>query len=180
MVLLGFARIGLTAFGGGSATTLAMRRMVLRRRWLSEDEFLDTLVLSRLCPGITILAQAILIGRRAAGIKGLFAALVGLMVPSVTITLGLARLYQWTATSAAATAPLRALSAVAAGFALALAVQTGRDSLRRSHLPRGLVAAVLFFAIAIIWRNPLIVMGGALLAGICLPRFFSAHDDADS
>jgi hypothetical protein len=50
-------KIGATAFGGGSATTVAMRRSALRRGWLTEDDFLDTVVLSRLTPGITILAQ---------------------------------------------------------------------------------------------------------------------------
>ncbi|HEV7627746.1 MAG TPA: chromate transporter, partial [Streptomyces sp.] len=62
-VLLGFARIGSTSFGGGSATTMAMRTLTLKQGWLTESEFLDTVVLSRLTPGITILAQALLIGR---------------------------------------------------------------------------------------------------------------------
>src|ERR1700759_783177 len=87
---LGFARIGATSFGGGSATIVAMPQLSLNRGWLTEEEFPDTVVLSRLTPGITILAQAILIGRAVAGVRGLVAALLGMMLPAVVITVALA------------------------------------------------------------------------------------------
>jgi len=72
-------RIGATAFGGGSATIVAMRQLSLRKRWLSEEEFLETVVLSRVTPGITILAQVILIGKAIDGIRGAVAGLIGML-----------------------------------------------------------------------------------------------------
>lgn len=47
-----FLRLGFTAFGG-PATALAMMRqeVVLKRKWLTEDEFLDFWGISNLVPG---------------------------------------------------------------------------------------------------------------------------------
>ena len=70
----GCCRIGATAFGGGSATIVAMRQLALRKSWMTEEEFLETVVLSRVTPGITILAQVILIGKRVDGARGAVAA----------------------------------------------------------------------------------------------------------
>ena len=86
-------RIGATAFGGGSATIVAMRQLALRKSWMTEEEFLETVVLSRVTPGITILAQVILIGKRVDGARGAVAGLIGMLLPSITITILLAKLY---------------------------------------------------------------------------------------
>ena len=80
-VFLGMLHIGATAFGGGSATIVAMRQLALRRQWLTEEEFLDTVVLSRVTPGITILAQVILIGKKVDGWRGILARLAGMLLP---------------------------------------------------------------------------------------------------
>lgn len=176
-VLLGFARIGATSFGGGSATTVGMRDMVLRRGWLDEDEFLDTMVLSRLTPGITILAQALLIGRAVAGIRGMVAALVGLMLPAVVITVALAGVYHELSNLPSAATPLRAVAGVAAGFAVALAVQLLRDTLKRTHVHRGPILFVVYLGLALIVDNPLVILVIAIGAGVAFPGLFAGRDD---
>src|SRR5471030_282006 len=80
-----FAKIGTTSFGGGSATIAAIRQACIRHGWMSEQQFIEIVVLSRLTPGISILAQTLLIGRAVAGIAGMFAALIGLLTPSLII-----------------------------------------------------------------------------------------------
>ncbi|HEY3747621.1 MAG TPA: chromate transporter [Pseudonocardiaceae bacterium] len=176
-VLIGFARIGATSFGGGSATTLAMRQLSLKRGWLTEDEFLDTVVLSRLTPGITILAQAMLIGRAVAGVRGLLAALVGLMLPAVVITVFLAGVYHKVSTLQSATIPLRAVAGMAAGFAVALALQLLRDTLKRSHRIRGPLMFVVYLGLALLIDNPLIMLAIAIAAGIAFPSVFRGRGD---
>ncbi|HEY1570224.1 MAG TPA: chromate transporter [Pseudonocardiaceae bacterium] len=175
-MLLAFARIGATSFGGGSATTVAMREMVLRRGWLNEDEFLDTMVLSRLTPGITILAQALLIGRAVAGIRGLVAALAGLMLPSVVITITLAEVYHEVSGLPGAATPLRAVAGMAAGFAVALAVQLLRDTLKRTHVLRGPILFAVYLGLAFLIDNPLIMLVIAIGAGIAFPAVFSGGE----
>jgi chromate transporter len=169
---VGFARIGATSFGGGSATIVAMRQLCLKRGWLTEDEFLDTVVLSRLTPGITILAQAILIGRAVAGVRGLVAALAGMMLPAVVITVVLAGVYTEVAQVPSAATPLRAVAGMAAGFAVALALQLLRDTLARSHRVRGPLMFVVYLGFALLVRNPVVVLVTAIVAGVAFPALF--------
>lgn len=176
-VLVGFGRIGMTAFGGGSATTVAIRELALRREWLTEDEFLDTMVLSRLTPGISILAQALLIGRKVAGGRGLVAALAGLLLPAIVITVALAAGYHEVSRLPAAATPLRAVAGMAAGFAIALAVQLLRDTLRRSHRVRGPLLFAVYLGLAFVIDNPLILLLVAIAAGVALPGVFRGRGD---
>jgi chromate transporter len=176
-VFLGFARIGATSFGGGSATTVAMRELSLKRRWLTEDEFLDTMVLSRLTPGITILAQALLIGRIVAGVRGLVAAVVGLMLPAVTITVFLAGVYHEVSTLSSAATPLRAVAGMAAGFAVALAIQLLRDTLKRTHSIRGPLLFAAYLGLAFLIDNPVVILVVAIVAGAAFPTVFGGRGD---
>jgi chromate transporter len=180
-VFLGFLKIGATAFGGGSATTLAMRQLAIRRGWLTETEFLDTVVLSRLTPGITILAQVLLIGRKVCGVRGMVAGVVGLMLPAITITITIARLYEAVSGSPTAVSPLKCVAAVAAGFAIAMALQLLRDTLGRSHFLLGPLFFLVYVGAAMLIGNPVFVLLIAIAAGVLVPSLFETqNDDAES
>src|SRR5215469_18312517 len=176
-VFLGFARIGATSFGGGSATIVAMRQFSLKRGWLTEDEFLDTVVLSRLTPGITILGQAILIGRAVAGIRGLVAALLGLMLPAVVITVALATVYDEVSKLSGAATPLRAVAGMAAGFAIALALQLLRDTMVRMDRLRGPLMFAVYLGFALLIGNPILVLVAAIVLGVVFPALFEGGKD---
>jgi chromate transporter len=179
-ILLEFTVIGATAFGGGSATISAMRRTCLRRGWLNEEEFFETLIISRVTPGTTIIAQVYLIGRRIAGYPGLIAATVGLLAPAFGITLGLAKLYLVLKGSDRFDGPLAMVSAAAAGFALALAVELLLDCLPRSRRIRGAAWVTAYGALAYFVNSSMIVIGVALLAGVLVPRAFAAVEAEDA
>ncbi|OPX13298.1 hypothetical protein B1790_01150 [Mycobacterium sp. AT1] len=170
-------RIGATAFGGGSATIVAMRQLALNRKWLTEDEFLDTVVLSRVTPGITILAQVILIGRKVDGIRGVAAALVGMLLPSITITIVLARLYVLVRDKPWSVEPLTMVAAVAAGFAVALALLLLKDTLAVDRHWRGPVGFLAYAALGAIVPNPVLMLVAAVVAGLSFPRLFLPRDE---
>lgn len=67
--------------------------MVDRRGWMTADEFTREWALCQVAPGINLLAITILIGRRLAGGPGIVVALVGLLLPSVTITILMTAFY---------------------------------------------------------------------------------------
>jgi chromate transporter len=177
-VLLGFLRIGALAFGGGSATIVAMRELALRRRWVTEEEFLETVVLSRVTPGITILAQTILIGRKVDGVRGIIAAVVGMLLPSVTITILLARLYVSVRDQPWSARPLEMIAALAAGFAVALALLLLKDTLSVERHWRGPVGFVCYVAVGAVAPNPLLLLVAAVVAGLLAPRCFVPRDAA--
>src|SRR5438094_7868654 len=80
--------VGLHSFGGGATTLTLIRRAVVDRYgWLSEAEFTREWTLCQLAPGINLLALAILIGRRLGGARGVALALLGLLLPSVGVTI---------------------------------------------------------------------------------------------
>lgn len=129
-------------------------------------------MLSRLSPGITIIAQALLIGKRAAGIRGMLAAVTGLMVPAVLITIGLARVYQLVSTSPVAATPLLCIAGVAAGFAVALAIRLLRDVLKRNHRWLGPLAVLGYAGLSLATRNPVVLLVVAIIAGVAMPGLF--------
>jgi chromate transporter len=171
-ILAAFAMIGVTSFGGGSATVAAMRRLCLRKRWMSEPEFVQALILSRLTPGIGILSQVMLIGRRVCGARGMAAGLAGLMLPSLTITIALAYGYRRISGYPSAQIPLHAVAGVAAGFSVALAIQLLRDVMKPVPLVRAAPFFLLFLALGVGLGRPLLVMATAVALALACPALF--------
>jgi chromate transporter len=176
-VFLGMLRIGATAFGGGSATIVAMRQLALRKRWLTEDEFLETVVLSRVTPGITILAQVILIGKKVDGLRGIVAGVIGMLLPSITITILLARLYVLLKDKPWSAGPLEMVAAIAAGFAVALALLLLKDTLAVERHWRGAAGFAAYVALGAAVPNPVLMLVAAVIAGLLFPRLFVSKDD---
>ena len=86
-----FLRLGATAFGGPAVHIAMMREEVVRRRrWLSEQQFLDLLGAANLIPGPSSTELAIYIGFRQAGTWGLAAAGVAFILPAMVIVLACA------------------------------------------------------------------------------------------
>ena len=89
-----FLKLGTTAFGGPAAHIGFMRdEVVRRRRWLSEEEFLDLVGAAQLIPGPNSTELAIHLGYRCAGWMGLLVAGLGFIVPASLIVTGLAWMY---------------------------------------------------------------------------------------
>ncbi len=89
-----FTKLGFIAFGGPAAHIAMMRdEVVVRRRWLTEQEFLDLVGITNLIPGPNSTQMGIHVGRVRAGWRGLIVAGVCFIVPAALITLALAVLY---------------------------------------------------------------------------------------
>jgi chromate transporter len=89
-----FLKLGFTAFGGPAAHIGIMHNeVVLRRKWLTDEEFLDLLGATNLIPGPNSTEMAIHIGYRRAGFFGLLAGGFCFIAPATLIVLLLAWLY---------------------------------------------------------------------------------------
>jgi chromate transporter len=89
-----FLRLGATAFGGPAAHIAIMHdEVVKRRKWLSDQEFLDLVGATNLIPGPNSTEMAIHIGMLRAGWLGLVVAGVCFIAPAMLIVLGLAWAY---------------------------------------------------------------------------------------
>jgi chromate transporter len=82
-----FLRLGATAFGGPAAHIAMMQDEVVRRRkWLSEERFLDLLGATNLIPGPNSTEMAIHIGWERRRWAGLVVAGVAFILPAMLIT----------------------------------------------------------------------------------------------
>lgn len=89
-----FLHLGFTAFGGPAAHLLRMKEeVVVRRRWLTEDEFLDLLGATYLIPGPNSTEMAIHIGLRRGGWPGLLVAGACFILPAALIVSAFAGAY---------------------------------------------------------------------------------------
>jgi len=90
-----FLRLGLTAFGGPAAHIALFRHeVVVRRRWLSEQRFLDLLGAASVLPGPTSTEVAIAIGQERAGWRGMLVSGTLFVLPAALIVLLLAMAYE--------------------------------------------------------------------------------------
>lgn len=83
-----FLRLGLTAFGGPAAHIAMMRdEVVVRRKWLTEQQFLDLLGATNLIPGPNSTEMAIHLSYSRAGWPGLILGGASFILPAMFIVL---------------------------------------------------------------------------------------------
>jgi hypothetical protein len=87
-------KLGVIGVGGPAAHIALMRHeVVTRRRWLTEEEFLDLVGAVSLLPGPNSTELAIHIGRRRAGYPGLIVAGLCFILPAMFLVLACAWAY---------------------------------------------------------------------------------------
>src|SRR6266487_1776061 len=81
-----FTRLGLTSFGGPIAHLGYFRQeIVVRRKWVAEEEYADLLALCQFLPGPSSSQMGIALGITRAGLWGGLAAWLGFTLPSAII-----------------------------------------------------------------------------------------------
>ena len=89
-----FSKLGVIGFGGPAAHIALMRdEVVRRRRWISDERFLDLLGMTNLIPGPNSTEMAIHLGYLRAGWPGLIAGGVCFIVPAMVSVLAFAWAY---------------------------------------------------------------------------------------
>lgn len=90
-----FLKLGIIGFGGPAAhITMMQDEVVAKRKWLTEQHFLDLVGATNLIPGPNSTEMAIHIGHEKAGWKGLIVAGLCFILPAVFITGIFAWLYK--------------------------------------------------------------------------------------
>ena len=143
-----FLRLGVTAFGGPAAHISMMRdEVVARRRWLTDQHFLDLLGATNLIPGPNSTEMAIHIGYVRAGWRGLIVAGACFILPAMLIVTGLAWAYTLFGTTPSATALLYGVQPVVIAIIAQALWGLGRQAIKGPLTALvGLVVAALYFA----------------------------------
>lgn len=85
-LFLSFLMIGFTSFGGMSMIPLINDQM-LTHGWMTSQEVADIVAIAEMTPGPLGLNCATFAGTRTAGIPGALAASLGVITPSLTVTM---------------------------------------------------------------------------------------------
>lgn len=89
-----FLRLGFTAFGGPAAHIAMMREEIVeRRKWVSQERFIDLIGVANLIPGPSSTEVAIYLGYLRAGWPGLLMGGICFIGPAMLIVLALAWAY---------------------------------------------------------------------------------------
>jgi chromate transporter len=161
-IALLFLKLGTTAFGGPAAHIAMMdEEVVRRRRWLSEQEFLDYLSAVNFIPGPNSTEMAIHIGHRRAGWAGLMVAGACFILPAAILVGVLAWAYvRWGALPQAA-GLLYGVKPVVIAVVLQALWKLGRSAVKTVWLMAVAIASLVLAAVGV---NELLVLviGGVL------------------
>ncbi|MDE2626347.1 MAG: chromate transporter [Burkholderiales bacterium] len=167
-----FNRLALQGFGGVLPVT--QRELVERRRWLTQEQFVEMLAVSQVLPGPNVVNLALMFGDRAFGMRGAFTALAGMLLAPLVIVLALAALYGQFAQVPAVTGALRGMGAVAAGLVIATGLkllQTFKRNPMGVPISVALAAAILLATAWLRWPLVWMLLGlGAVAIAIAWSR----------
>jgi chromate transporter len=159
-----FLKLGTIAFGGPAAHIAMMEEaVVVRRKWLSRQEFLDYLGATNLIPGPNSTELAIHIGHLCGGPIGLLIAGVCFILPAALIVTAIAYLYLKFGQLPIAASVLYALEPVVIAIVVQALVRLSRTAVKSRMLAATGIAAVVATALG---ANELVVLiaGGMIAA----------------
>ena len=155
-LFLTYGKIGLIGFGGINAW--ARRVLVEEKRWLTEQEYAETLGLGQVLPGPNALNAAIMVGDRFHGAVGSLLASCSMFGGPLIILMGLAVLYDSYGEVPLVKAVLAGVAAAAAGMVIGTATKMAQKlKPTLALLAVGLCALVAagFFRVPL----PMVVLG---------------------
>lgn len=157
-----FLKLGTIAFGGPAAHIAMMEdEFVRKRRWITEEDFLDRLAAASLIPGPSSTEVGIFIGRSLRGGPGLIVAGSCFIIPAAVLVSLIAAAYVHFGSLPQAEGILRAIKPVVIAIIIQALWKLGKTAAKTRVLALiGVASAVLNFAGA----SPLIVL---IIAGAC-------------
>lgn len=165
-------KIGFTSFGGGAVTQyLIQENFIYKHKWITADEYASIIGMSQITPGLNLIAYTILIGKRLAGGVGIFVSLLGLILPSAAITIGISAIYASISKFSRVHSALNTAFAAIFGISLATNWRNAKPIIiknrKRGHLAFGSTLGIMIGSaiIYILLNPPVIVL--YLLGGLC-------------
>lgn len=164
--------ISTTSLGGGPSTLQLMRQVLIREhRWLSEREYLESWALSKLSPGIGLIAMAGLIGMRVRGAWGATLSMLTLVVPAALLTLLMTIGYSSYRDSPLLEDAFAGVGPVSAGMIVGLGYSFVRQATRPGRPGLADIALAGMSIVASLLGAPAVaIIGVGLLLGLALLR----------
>lgn len=184
-----FLKLGTIAFGGPAAHIAMMEdEFVRKRRWITEEDFLDRVAAASLIPGPSSTEVGIFIGHSLRGWAGLVVAGSCFIIPAAILVTVIAAAYGHFGSLPQAEGVLRAIKPVVIAIIVQALWNLGRTAAKNTVLALiGLASAILSFiginplfiliiaggASGILWWAQKTKAGSVALGVIGLPKLFS-------
>lgn len=157
-----FLKLGFTAFGGPAAHIAIMHdEIVVRRKWLTEQQFLDLLGATNLIPGPNSTEMVIHIGFLRAGWPGLILSGVAFILPAMVIVMVLAWAYVRFGATPEVTSVLAAVQPIVIVIIAQALWLLGRKAIK-DRLTTAIAAATFVFALMNVNELLLLAVASAL------------------
>lgn len=174
---IGFARTGLTGYGGGPSTIpLIEHEAVKKYKWMTEEEFGDILALANTLPGPIATKMAAYIGYKVKGGLGALVAILTHVLPTVIALIGLMGTLYLLHDSPIVAGMVKGVAPVV-GFMLAEMAyrffEKGRKGLGWSKM-------LAFTAVSVVFIPIFNIHPGIIIAVFLLSAFFIAHKQRKS
>ena len=151
-----FTWLALQGFGGVLA--VVQRELVEKKRWMTNEEFVEDWAVAQIMPGPNVINLSIMIGDRYFGVRGAFTALAGMLTLPLILVVAVAVVYAEFSHHPAVAGALRGMGAVAAGLIGGMGIKLFA-SITRHPLGRPLCALLALLTIV-------------AMAGLRLPLFW--------
>ncbi len=168
-ILKVFLKIGTFAFGGVySMLAFFERELVSKKKWLTHEEFAESVVMGQLTPGAPIVNTGIFIGYMLKKLRGALATVVGQVLPSFILVLVLSYLYIRYRELVLLKAVLKGVGAAVVGLIASVVYSMSRKLLKEYS---GIIIAIAaFLCLAVFRLNPIGLIVAAGIAGLLMFR----------
>ena len=148
---------GLALQGFGGVLAVVQRELVERKRWLTQEEFVEDWAVAQILPGPNVVNLSLMLGDRYFGLRGAAVAVAGMLTFPLLGVLLLAALFSGVSDAPPAHGALRGMGAVAAGLISATGLKLAAALVNNvMGMVVCLLAAVATFVAIAVLRVPLV------------------------
>ncbi len=159
-------------FGGGFVIiTFMKRKFVDELHWIDETEMLDLAALAQSSPGAIAVNAAILVGWRVCGFAGMLTAVLGTIIPPMTILSVISFFYAAFASNVYVALVLKGMQAGVAAVILDVVCGLGLNVWKEHSIAHLAVMVIAFLATFVFHVNVIYIILCAALFGIATEIF---------
>ena len=93
LLFMTFAKIGMFTIGGGYAMIPLIEREIVKKRWMSKEDFMEMFALTQSLPGVFAVNISIFVGYKLHKVKGSLVCALATILPSFVIMMLIAMFF---------------------------------------------------------------------------------------
>ncbi|MDR3541034.1 MAG: chromate efflux transporter [Desulfosporosinus sp.] len=159
-----YLRMGFTAFGPAMMAE-TKKHIVKKKKWISEEEFLNGLALGQLLTGATFVSLTVYIGYRLRGVSGAVVSFLGFLLPPFMVMTLLSYLYFAFGELSLVKILFKGVVAIVVALITNAVWEVGKSAVTDY---KGGIIALLALGVMVVYPNIFVVLGMAAIAGLLL------------